>query len=300
MNAVRFSILQLNVQHDSDWLLKNLADPSLAHLERWLVLELFIDLTWDRQTEVGQQVRYLQPLVADSQKLSETLDSYLQPRRENPELERIKKRNHQSEEQRKQREAENIASWITFWRNVSENQDTAFGQERIEATAWNLWNAARRSAYDNASGWNRRFIELHFSKEVADRFRQALMVFWRLDTPTLRSERPVAERNTTPYRWLMGLTGIYAESEDPEWAKKLSYEEALRAARYALIQFNDLPAWLASLKSVLKAEHITRFCKVFAISPSHSYSCLLRNFACGLIQHIYSTRARTSTEPLSA
>ena len=262
LNAVRFSILQLNVQHDSDWLLKNLADPSLAHLERWLVLELFIDLTWDRQTEVGQQVRYLQPLVADSQKLSETLDSYLQPRRENPELERIKKRNHQSEEQRKQREAENIASWITFWRNVSENQDTAFGQERIEATAWNLWNAARRSAYDNASGWNRRFIELHFSKEVADRFRQALMVFWRLDTPTLRSERPVAERNTTPYRWLMGLTGIYAESEDPEWAKKLSYEEALRAARYALIQFNDLPAWLASLtaaypdavKSILAAE----------------------------------------------
>lgn len=247
LNEVRFYPLQLDAQHDRDWLLKNLADPSLAYLERWLALELAIDLEWDKKSEIGQQVRHLLPLVADSQQLSERLNIYLQPTRKTPERERIEKRNHKSEEQRKQREAEDIASWITFWGELSNSPDMAFSQEKIEATTWNLWKVARRSAYDDVSGWNRRFIEQHFSKEVADRFRQALMEFWRSDTPTLRSERPLAERNSTPYSWLMGLTGVYAESEDPEWVMKLSHEETLRAARYALIQLNDLPAWLASL-----------------------------------------------------
>jgi hypothetical protein len=45
----------------------------------------------------------------------------------------------------------------------------------------------------------------------------------------------------------MGLTGIAAESEDPEWAKKLSVDETIRALRYVPWHLNGFPAWLDAL-----------------------------------------------------
>lgn len=239
-------LIKLDLQRDESWLLVGLNNKGRVYLERLLLLGIVIGLHRDAPKEYFISIK---PHVEDCKELDDYLDSYInpRPRLKDPKYERMDREDQEYEEKRKQKEELDRAGWIEFWRDVANAPDMAFSQEKIEATTWNLWNVARSYAHDDVSGWNRRFIQQHFNKEIADRLRKALMAFWRLDKPTLRSERPLAERNTTPYSWLMGLTGIYAESEDPDWAKKINHEEALRAARYALIQLNDLPAWLASL-----------------------------------------------------
>ena len=82
------------------------------------------------------------------------------------------------------------ASWVQFWREVSNNTDLAFSPEREDHTAWHLWQAMEQAGVESrSSGWNRRFIERIFGKQVADRLRSTLMKAWREDRPTLRSER---------------------------------------------------------------------------------------------------------------
>lgn len=73
------------------------------------------------------------------------------------------------------------------------------------------------------------------------------MDYWRGMRPTVRSERPLKEKNTYLVVWSIGLMGIYAEAEDPAWATKLNAEEAELAARYALLELNGLPSWLGDL-----------------------------------------------------
>jgi hypothetical protein len=152
----------------------------------------------------------------------------------------------QREQQREEAEAHN--SWVEFWQEIANNPDTVFGADRAENTAWNLWRAMAPAGYQSrASGWNRRFIEQQFDKDVADRLRTTLMAMWRKDTPTLRSERPESEKNTTLLRWQLGLAAIAAEAEDPQWASKLSDQEARLAARYAPLELNGFPSWLEAL-----------------------------------------------------
>ena len=73
------------------------------------------------------------------------------------------------------------------------------------------------------------------------------MNIWRAESPTCASERPADQRNTYLVRWQLGLAAIYAEAEDPGWARQLTEEEARLAARFALVEINGLPAWLDSL-----------------------------------------------------
>ena len=123
-----------------------------------------------------------------------------------------------------------------------------FSTDRAENTAWNLWQAVERSGRESrASGWNRQFIEEQFGKAVANSLRETMMAVWRKDRPTLRSERQDGEKDTFLVKWQFGLAGIAAEAEDPNWAKRLTEQEAELACRYAPIELNGFPSWLESL-----------------------------------------------------
>jgi len=241
------SPLQFDAERDNTWVIRKLADKAARLNDRVLMLEIAIHARPIGQTDGMQYAYSLAPHVADCPELSEHLAKYLRPIKPNPEHVRMEKDAQKAEEQRKRRLAKDRASWITLWREVSSNPDTAFSGDRMENTAWNLWRAATRDGDTEVAGWNRPFIEKHFSKEIADRLRLTLMALWRKDRPTLRSERPEGKKDTYLMSWQMGLAAIYAESEDPDWARKLEHEEALVAARYALIELNRLPTWLSSL-----------------------------------------------------
>jgi len=240
--------LSLNAESDSEWVLADLADQSRSLADRSLMLEVAVRNLGYQEPIWRDYVSSLKLRVADSAELIARIDDFLKAPEANKQLARMEAEHKKRQEQRQRREAKAHASWVLFWREVASNPQTAFSPDRAGNTAWNLWAAMGRSGEESrASGWSRRFIEQHFSKEVADHLRQALKGIWRSDRPTLRSERPEGEKGTFLIRWQLGLAGIAAEAEDSGWARKLSVEEAELAARYAPIELNGFPFWLDSL-----------------------------------------------------
>ncbi|WP_322516448.1 hypothetical protein SR870_02370 [Rhodopseudomonas palustris] len=239
--------LALNDETDAAWIRKRLSasNEPLEHREMmlWIALRL-LDHTVDRQ----QLLTTLKPLVADAPSLTAAIDGLSKPQNGKKELRRMEKASAKRKKQTELRATKAHASWVTFWREIVRDPNAVFAPDRAENTAWHLWQAVERSGRKSrASGWDRQFIEEQFGKSVADHLRETMMAAWRNDRPTLRSERPEAERNTFLIRWQFGLAGIYAEAEDANWAKRLTEQEAELACRYAPIELNGFPSWLASL-----------------------------------------------------
>lgn len=240
--------ISLNAESDSEWVLAGLTDQTQSLADRSLMLEVAVRNLGYREQTWRDYVSSLKPRVADSPVLTARIDDCLKPPEVSKQLARMEADHKKRQEHNQRREAKAHASWVLFWREVANNPQTAFSPDRAGNTAWNLWEAMGRSGEESrASGWSRRFIELHFSKEVADRLRLTLKSIWRSDKPTLRSERPEGEKGTFLIRWQLGLAGIAAEAEDANWARRLSVEEAELAARYAPIELNGFPSWLDSL-----------------------------------------------------
>lgn len=243
--------ITLNASQDASWVLAKLANSENPFAERRMMLTAAIRETWDDNGEWHDHLVGLKGLVADSPKLVECIDEYLKPAPVNPEHLRMQEEHQRRQEQVNQRQANDHTSWVSFWQEVVDNPQTAFDPKRAEGTSWNLWKTMRRSGQESrASGWNRRFIEKYFSKDIADRLRTTMMGIWRNDHPKLRSERPDDEKDTFLIRWQLGLAAVAAEAEDPNWARKLTNEEAELAARYAPLELNGFPSWLESLAIV--------------------------------------------------
>lgn len=275
--------IRLNADQDASWLVMNLADSQRPPAERALALEAAMHNAWTGKGERRDYLLELRNLVSDSPALTARMDEYLKPPTVNRELARMEAEHRKRSEQAKRRRAKDHASWILFWREVANSPQTAFSPDKTGNTAWNLWRAMSRSGEESrASGWNRRFIEQFFSKEVADQLRLAMKSMWRNDTPTLRSERAENEKGTFLIRWQLGLAAVAAEAEDITWARKLSVEEAERAARYAPLELNGFPSWLESLAgahpgavdAVLEAELSA---ELNEIAAANSHSIFLQN-----------------------
>lgn len=235
---------------DKDWIVELLSDKTRPEAERAVFLEAAMRLRAEGVDWV-QHLASLKSHVSDLPDLVALLDEKSKPTERDEEWERMERESASRKEQADKREAKNHASWVKFWQEIADNPDTVFSDSKSENTAWNLWRAMERTGDNSrASGWNRRFIERHFGKNVADRLRQAVMTWWRKDRPTLRSERAEKEKGTYLIGWQLGLAGVAAEAEDPKWAEKISHDEAQLAARYAPIELNGYPAWLVSLLEV--------------------------------------------------
>jgi len=232
---------------DWDWIKADLSNVARSPHDRAMLLEVA-----GRITPMGEErldhLQNLRALVADLPELQSTIDGWLAPPKRNEEHERLEREWAARRKKEERQEAKYHASWVKFWREVAEHPEVVFAADRSGGTAWNLWRAMRQAGDESrASGWNRRFIENHFGKETADQLRLTLMKIWRDDQPTLVSERPDDAKNAYLVRWQLGLAAIYAEAEDPQWAQKLSHEEALLAARYAALELNGLPLWMDAL-----------------------------------------------------
>jgi len=246
--AHHYGPIRLSCQQDAGWVLDNLSDPTRSLAERAVMLEAALHNVWNEQGEWRDHAENLKDRVADCPDLIASIEGKLKPAPVNREYARLEAEHQKYAEQAKRRQAKDHASWILFWREVANNPDTAFSPDRSGQTAWNLWQAMNRSGQEGrSSGWNRRFIEQHFSIDIADRLRFAMTSIWRKDRPTLSSERPEKAKNTFLIRWQLGLAAVAAEAEDHNWARKLTVEEAELATRYALLELNGFPSWLESL-----------------------------------------------------
>lgn len=245
--AIHDGPAQLRPARDLIWVTEALSDMTRDVGEREILLGAAIHLYQHRDTW-KIHLEELRPLIVDEISLVLRLDDWLKPSNYEKDQRRWKKKQAVYNKQEESRKAKSRASWVQFWREVANQPENAFSTEQSWDTAWNLWQAMSHDCENSqSSGWNRRFIEEHFNQETADKLRQVLMKIWRDDHPTLPSERLEGNRNTFLVRWKLGLTAIYAEAEDPEWASKLSGAEAQLAARYALFERKGLPLWLEGL-----------------------------------------------------
>jgi hypothetical protein len=241
--------IQLNDGKDAGWVRRRLSDTKepLDHREMMLWLEMvFLNRAATNHRELLED--NLKPLVSDAPSLVSIIDNRLKPQAGAAELRRMEAQNEKRAKQAERRAAKAHGSWVMFWREIVGDPGKVFAVDRAQNTAWNLWQAVERSGHESrASGWNRRFIEAQFGKDVADRLRETMMAAWRKDRPTLRSERPDQEKNSFLVRWQFGLAGIAAEAEDPNWAKRVTEQDAELACRYAPMELNGFPSWLESL-----------------------------------------------------
>jgi hypothetical protein len=243
--------IHLDPEKDRDWVMRRLSDSTVPLADREMMLyAAMIDLL--RQSDdVRAVTEGLKTYVDDAPTLIAVIDKRLAPSPDQKRMRQFAEEDARRKREREKKESKARASWVKFWKEVATKPDVMFDESRAEGTAWDLWRVMEQSGSESrASGWDRKFIEQQFGRDVADRLRAALLKLWRKFTPTLRSERPDDKKNTIQTRWQLGLAAIYAEAEDDAWATKLSEGEARLAARYVPIQLNGFPSWLEALAAV--------------------------------------------------
>lgn len=93
---------------------------------------------------------------------------------------------------------------------------------------------------------NWRSLVPEYGEDIARRFRDGAVRYWRHNQPVLRSEG--AAGNTYPFSSLFGLLGLAIEAREvQDWATRLTSEEARIAARYSIQELNGFPIWMPSL-----------------------------------------------------
>lgn len=239
--------IRLQRERDLQWIKRSLIDAKLSHEKRAVALEAALRVG-SGDEEWVKYITGLKSLVDDVPILCTKIENWIEQSNQKQEPAEWEVKQAKWKKEAKEKEARDLASWLDFWKFVSEDPETAFSNEKAGNTAWNFWHAmSRAGSRGRESGWNRKFIEQFLGKVVADRLRKTLMNEWRKYLPTLTSERPDDAKGTYLVVWQLGLAGIYAESEDPRWATKLTANEARLAARYATIELNSLPGWMETL-----------------------------------------------------
>mgnify|MGYP003836466271 CR=1 FL=1 len=248
VDALQHGPFPLEFEKDETWILRTLSDQNELNDKRSIMLEASIWLSGGQDHDSQKYIEQLKEKVVDAPDLVGRIEQRLKPNPTNPKQIELEAKIRRQREENEQIQAKHHAQWVDFWTEVAERPEEVFNPDRANNTAWILWQAMKRSGDESrSSGWNRRFIEQHFGEKVANQLRDTMTKIWREDKPTLRMERPYEEKNTFLVRWQLGLAGVTAEAEDPDWARRISRKEAELAARYAPIEINGFPSWLESL-----------------------------------------------------
>lgn len=240
--------LTLTPDSDLEWVSRRLSNPNEPLVYRQMMLWALMTGLLPRHGKTPASLEDLRPLISDSPELTAALEDRMKPRPPSEETARFERSHARRQKKEELDSVKAHASWVAFWQEIIDHPDQLFDDSRASGTAWNLWRVMERTGSESRSaGWNRAFIEEQFGKGVADKLRNSMLKVWRNDRPTLRSERPDDEKGTFLVRWQFGLAAIEAEAEDPDWASKLSPEEAELVCRYAPIHLNGFPSWLEAV-----------------------------------------------------
>ncbi len=291
--------LRPRLADDEEWVLAALGDRARPEVERAMMIELAVR-EFHGEASYSDHARRLLHLVDDSPELRAAVEMHARPRVVDQATMDWLREDERRSLENAERQAADRQTWLDFWSELAADPEALFAAGKAASTTWSLWEVMRRSPNgERGSGWNRRFIEEHLGAAVADRLRTALMAAWRRDRPTLPHERPEDQRGQTLLRWLLGLAGINAEAEDPQWARGLSPTDAHTAARYAL-EFNALPRWVEGLIDFhpgvvadVMGDLLDRDLNEVAASP-HWHSSMLQNveYASGAIRAAFMPQLR--------
>jgi hypothetical protein len=252
---IRFSISPLwrFRTEDLSWLYDDLARRPAETDQRISLSAIVVVLR--EADQLQQRTRELQELVKERTALNKDLETYLASPAEDPQD--IQRR--QEDIARKQRATEqkekNKLSWIKFREDLQNNsdelRDPACLSNRSAGTfrLWTLtqWLQHRTNTQDNSSSREWRLLEEGFGREIAEAYRDGMMILWRNTEP----ERPKRKRGgafTVKFSTILSYGAIGIESvENPDWNLRITDDEATRAARHGTLSEQGYPEWIEAL-----------------------------------------------------
>jgi len=199
----------------------------------------------------------LKKLVEGKKELEKRLAELLNPPAQSKDQRRWKQQDAKWKRQDKKRKEErqkHHADWLKW---LNENFETLRDIDLLNETLGKgcVLNAQQylldrmRKTKDNSTHWtqgNWRDLSEGFGKEIAEAFRDSLLLSWKFYKPKLRSETD--DEGGTPLAVIIGLSGLEIESrETVRWPDGLSKEDVKLACRYAFQELNGFPNWFPKL-----------------------------------------------------
>ncbi|WP_185753176.1 ATP-binding protein [Pseudomonas fluorescens] len=243
-----FGAIYLNHAQDSAWILEALSDSTRALDKRQLMLEASIRYAADPTLEWANHVETLRPRVGDNSILLAQIDEALLPRPKSVQEMTFEARDAQRKRAAEQRAEVDRQYWIDFWQRLINDPEEVLDSSIGARTLKELWDLMERASGSNqTSGWDRRFLEQHFGTSVTNHLHARMRTLWPTQCPTLPMDRPQDEVQVVQVRWQLGLTALWADAEDPNWAVRISEAQARIAAHYIPLEYQGCPGWIEQL-----------------------------------------------------
>lgn len=233
---------------DLSWLLATLTSSNNAD-HRALALEALYQLWWRRGSSADEMTAITNAL-SDDLALTARLAALTAPRMPNPVLAQSARKYRRSRLRSRRREQLRLDRWTTWRARLLSDPVSCFQPPAINETLANLYKWLRGATQSRSSYnvWDRKAIEQAYTPQIATLAADAFRAQWRTVSIVPLSQRSPDERNSTPWTWAWGLTGLAAEAEaGNDWALRLTKLEAVRAAGYAMVELNGFPHWAADL-----------------------------------------------------
>lgn len=254
---IKQSIFRGLYSSDFEWIVSILRNPARTDNEQSVAFWLAVRLCRGDEGWINERVTTLRAAVGDKPILASKFEDYQKPFVEDPEVEKYNLKSKARKRAWDKKEAKRIADWKQWREDVVSSPHGHFEMDRVNVTISDLWKVLKQAPgqENRRTKWDKSIIAKSFSGEVADLAETAFQSFWRRQRVLLPFERSPDERDTTLYVWLHGLAGLYSEAaRDPEWASKLTSQEAETASRYIIVETDGIPAWADQLVKHWPAE----------------------------------------------
>ena len=194
--------------------------------------------------------------VAGTPELETKLHELLNPKPLSKEQKKWGRQERESKRRQKEREKQKNAIRLNNKKTIKRssadimNVGNAQKGEVWQRTAY-LYDRIREKKEEGEHGlgyanWKALIDEFGF--EVAKNFRDGCVAYWREYDPFTYPDRRTS--NTIPWPRMIGLTGLAMEAaDDPDWAKKISRDEAKIVAHYSVCELSGFPIWFNALQS---------------------------------------------------
>ncbi|WP_282181770.1 hypothetical protein [Aliiroseovarius marinus] len=232
------------VDEDQVWLLNSVVSetPENRRGIAFQAIIYFFDL--QQSTKLADE---LAKRVSDRADWSEYLHKIRNPKPRQPDEWEVQNERRSAEQ--KAKEEKRVADWLQWRTEVLNTPNHLMDGDGRLGVLYDAKKVISQGVDRDCSWghWDSAIIAQTLGEKFLERYRQELSVFWRETEVLLRSERAVEVRNSYPGSWLLALTAVKAEAETIGWAKSLSHDEAIKAARIACIELNGFGGFVAAL-----------------------------------------------------
>lgn len=271
---------------DRAWLESALADVNTDNGKRQVVLVALLEM-WTKGGRREAELERLRELANGDAALTDVIAVWTAPPSDDPQLQEMEREHQRRVQEAKEHEQERLASWQRWRAELTAAPDKAFESSNRQRTIAHLyqWLNSRDKNSSRFNAWDKEALAQAFGDDVANKAAVAFREYWRTQTPALWSTRPETERNSTLSGWVWGLSGLAAESVEPDWAARLTSEEARIAAAYAPVELNGFPRWLNELvdahPGVVDAVIGEELTREFEVAGDHAHLPVVQNVAHG-------------------